>query len=43
MYKVNFADAVFPSHQFFKIFKTQTEADTFIKQLGDRFVSVKFI
>jgi hypothetical protein len=43
MYKVNFTESVFPFHQFFKIFKTETEANAFIKELGNKFISVKFI
>lgn len=43
MFKVNFADSVFPRYQFFKIFKTKLEADAYIKTLGDRFISVKSI
>jgi hypothetical protein len=43
MYKVNFAESVFPFHQFFKIFKTKTEADIFVKLLGDKFVSLQLI
>lgn len=43
MFKVNFADNVFSSYQFFKIFKTKEEANTFINTLGDRFISVKVI
>jgi hypothetical protein len=43
MYKVNFTNAVSPFYQFFKVFKTKDEADTFIQQLSDRFVSIKLI
>lgn len=43
MFKVNFADSIFPNYHFFKIFKTKLEADAFVKTLGSRFISVQSI
>ena len=43
MFKVNFQSINFLNITFFKIFKTKDQSDTFIKQLGDRFVSIKLI
>ena len=43
MFKVNFAESSFPSHQFFKIFKTKEQADQFIQALGSRFISIKTV
>jgi len=42
MYKVNFSLDTSPL-SFFKIFKTETEAKIFIKELGNRFISLKTI
>jgi len=43
MYKVIFKIEEFWAVDFFKIFKTKEDADAFIKELGDRFMSVKLI
>jgi len=43
MYKVNFSNSIFSSYHFFKIFKTKEQADEFIREIGSRFISVKFI
>jgi hypothetical protein len=42
MYKVNFSMDKSPM-SFFKILKTELEAKNFIKELGDRFISLKTI
>lgn len=43
MFKVNFKNEDWAHINFFKIFKTKDQAEIFIKQLGDRFVSWKLI
>jgi hypothetical protein len=43
MFKVNFKTKDCLSVNFFKIFKTKDQADTFIRELGDSFVSVKVV
>lgn len=43
MFKVNFKTEDLTHINFFKIFKTKDQAETFIEQLGDRFVSLKLI
>lgn len=43
MFKVNFVEKEFPTISLFKIFKTKEKADTFINELGNKFVSVKII
>lgn len=41
MYKVKFMLSDFPSSTLFKFFKDKEEADSFIKELGNRFISVE--
>lgn len=43
MYKVKFLYSQFPSSTLFKFFKDKEDADTFIKDLGDRFISVELV
>ena len=43
MFKVNFKTKDSLSVNFFKIFKTKYQADNFIKDLNDSFVSVKVV
>jgi hypothetical protein len=43
MFKINFIAEGFPSVSLFKIFKTKEQADLFIDDLGNRFLSLKII
>ena len=41
MFKVNFAEKKFPAISLFKIFKTKEQAELFINEIGDKFLSIK--
>ena len=43
MFKVNFIQEGFPGVSLFKIFKTKEQAEVFIDELGNKFISVKVI
>ena len=43
MFKVNFISEEFPNVSLFKIFKTKEQADLFIDDLGNKFISLKII
>jgi hypothetical protein len=43
MFKVNFSEKEFPAVSMFKIFKTKEQAELFINEIGDKFVSIKEI
>lgn len=43
MFKVNFIEKEFPSISLFKIFKTKEQAEFFIDEIGDKFLSLKII
>jgi hypothetical protein len=43
MFKVNFMAEGFPDVTLFKIFKTKEQADLFIGDLGNKFISLKII
>jgi len=43
MYKVKFMYSEFPSSTLFKFFMKKDEADSFIKELGDRFISIELV
>ncbi len=43
MFKVNFAEKKFPAVSLFKVFKTKKQAELFINEIGDKFLSIKEI
>ena len=43
MFKVNFIEKEFPAVSLFKIFKTKEDAEFFIDEIGDKFLSMKEI
>jgi len=43
MFKVNYVEKEFPGVSLFKIFKTKEQAESFVKELGNKFVSLKII
>lgn len=43
MFKVNYIEKDFPAISLFKIFKTKEQAESFIKDIGSKFVSLKMI
>ena len=43
MFKVNFIKKEFPEVSMIKIFKTKEQAELFIEELGDKFLSIKEI
>ena len=43
MFKVNYVEKEFPAVSLFKIFKTKEQAESFIKEINDKFISLKII
>lgn len=43
MYKVNYVEKEFPAVSLFKIFKTKEQAESFINEIGNKFVTLKII
>jgi hypothetical protein len=43
MFKVNFVEKKFSAISLFKIFKTKEQAELFINEIGDKFLSIKEI
>ena len=43
MFKVNFSAKEFSAVSMFKLFKTKEQAEIFISDLGDKFISLKII